>query len=417
MSDIFISYLSEDRDRILPLVNALEKTGWSVFWNRMIPPGGSWRQVIGSAIQNSRAMVVVWTEKSIQSEWVQEEAHVGRRKGILFSVLLDNVEPPFGFGLLQSANLAAWNNDSSYPIFIQLIESIATLLGPGQKTLIAEEPHRAREEQVHKQKPQQSENISKIFISYRRDDSAGYAHAIQSRLVQHFSKDQVFMDVDSVEPGVDFVHVIEEAVGECDILLAVIGNKWAKESNGAKSRLDDPEDFVRLEISTALARDIRVIPVLVDGMKMPSEETLPALLKPLTRRNAMEISHTRFDYDVERVATAVRRVLGEKVQEGENELLKHLRKQMLIAGSARELRRNLYELEDYLSKNPHSPEARSLKDEMEAAIRHPEVAAQRSEDDLIDHRMSAPRPFRWLLLLVLASLTVILYVLVKFGYF
>jgi len=308
MSDIFISYSSEDRHRILPLVNALEKTGWSVFWNRMIPPGRSWRQVIGSAIQDSRAMVVVWTEKSIQSEWVHEEADVGRRKGILFSVLLDNVEPPFGFGLLQSANLVAWNDDSSYPIFIQLIESIATLLEPGQTTLNAEEPYKAREEQVHKRKPQQSENISKIFISYRRDDSAAYAHAIQSRLVQHFSRDQVFMDVDTVEPGVDFVRVIKEAVTECDILLAVIGKRWANLGSGA-ARLDDPEDFVRLEISTALERDIRVIPVLVDGMTMPTAETLPGSLKPLSRRNAMEISNTRFNFDLERLTTVVRKIL------------------------------------------------------------------------------------------------------------
>ena len=86
--------------------------------------------------------------------------------------------------------------------------------------------------------------MSKIFISYRRDDSAGYAHAIHSQLVQHFSKDQVFMDVDTVEPGVDFVRVIEEAVGDCHVLLALIGSKWASRGRGAMSRLDDPKDFI-----------------------------------------------------------------------------------------------------------------------------------------------------------------------------
>src|SRR5262245_66330037 len=139
--------------------------------------------------------------------------------------------------------------------------------------------------------------MSKIFISYRRDDSSLYAQTIYRELVQHFSKDQVFMDVDTVEPGVDFVRVIEEAVGECDVLLAVIGKRWANVRKRAKSRLDDPNDFVRLEISTALARDIRVIPVLVDGIKMPGAETLPDVLKPLSRRNAMEISNTRFNFD------------------------------------------------------------------------------------------------------------------------
>jgi TIR domain len=154
--------------------------------------------------------------------------------------------------------------------------------------------------------------MSKIFISYRRDDSAGYAHAVYSQLVQHFSKDQLFMDVDTVEPGVDFVRVIEEAVGECDVLVALIGKRWVGgESGGTSSRLDKEKDYVRLEVSTALARDIRVIPVLVDGMTMPSENILPAPLQPLTRRNAIEISNTRFNFDVERLIIAVRNILDE----------------------------------------------------------------------------------------------------------
>src|SRR5215510_3092839 len=139
--------------------------------------------------------------------------------------------------------------------------------------------------------------MSKVFISYRRDDSSGHAHAIYRELLQHFSKDRLFMDVDTVKPGVDFVRVIEEAVRECDVLLAFIGKRWASVRRGAKSRLHDPNDFVGLEISTALTRDIPVIPVLVDGMKMPREETLPASLKSLNRRNAIEFSNTRFAYD------------------------------------------------------------------------------------------------------------------------
>ena len=224
--------------------------------------------------------------------------------------------------------------------------------------------------------------MSKIFISYRRDDSAGYAHAIHSQLVQHFSKDQVFMDVDTVEPGVDFVRVIEEAVGDCHVLLALIGSKWASRGRGAMSRLDDPKDFIRLEISTALARDIRVIPLLVDGMKMPSEETLPASLKPLTRRNAMEISHTRFDYDVERVVTAVRLALGvdEKAPEGETGLLEHVREQMLLSTSAWELRKALYELDAHLAKFPHSTEARLLRHQIEGALQCEEDRLREREE-------------------------------------
>ena len=151
--------------------------------------------------------------------------------------------------------------------------------------------------------------MPKIFISYRRDDSAGYAQAINGQLVQAFSRDDVFMDVDTMEPGVDFVRAIQRAVGECDVLLALIGKRWEFGDRSDSSRLSDPNDFIRLEVSTALARDIRVIPVLVDGMSMPKEETLPEPLKPLTRRNAIEVSNTRFNFDIERLVGTVRRVL------------------------------------------------------------------------------------------------------------
>src|SRR5262245_50860927 len=170
MSDIFISYSSDDRDRVLPLVNALEKTGWSVFWDRTIPAGKTWRQVIGSEIQGCRSVVVVWTEKSVASEWVHEEAEAGKRKQILIPVLLDKVEPPFGFGTIQAANLAAWNGDSSSTTFNRLVADIATMLGPAPAAVKeAEERRRSEteaqrkteEEHLREQERQRSEEEAK----------------------------------------------------------------------------------------------------------------------------------------------------------------------------------------------------------------------------------------------------------------
>src|SRR5262249_43943307 len=152
--------------------------------------------------------------------------------------------------------------------------------------------------------------MSKVFISYRRDDSSGYAQTIYRELVQHFSKDQVFMDVATMEPGMDFVRAIEKAVGECDVLVALIGKRWAGGEPGGTSRFHSEKDYVRLEVSTALARDIRVIPVLVDGMTMPNEDSLPTPVQPITRRNAIEISNTRFNYDVDQLINAVRDILA-----------------------------------------------------------------------------------------------------------
>jgi flagellar biosynthesis GTPase FlhF len=142
----------------------------------------------------------------------------------------------------------------------------------------------------------------RIFISYRRADSAGYAGRIYDRLTAHFGEDAVFMDVDTIEAGVDFVEVLQNAVQRCDVLVALIGRRWldSKDANG-KRRLDNPEDFVRIEVAAALDRDIRVIPVLVDGVIMPNSTELPGNLKPLARCNALQVDHQSFNLDVQRL--------------------------------------------------------------------------------------------------------------------
>ncbi|HEX8071631.1 MAG TPA: toll/interleukin-1 receptor domain-containing protein [Pyrinomonadaceae bacterium] len=114
-----------------------------------------------------------------------------------------------------------------------------------------------------------------IFISYRRDDTAGHAGRLYDGLSARFGDDLIFMDIDQLEPGEDFVQVIEEAVGSCEILIALIGRSWLTNYDAAGRRLDNPNDFVRLEIATALARNIRVIPILVQGAQMPRPEDLP----------------------------------------------------------------------------------------------------------------------------------------------
>lgn len=153
--------------------------------------------------------------------------------------------------------------------------------------------------------------MSRIFISYRREDSAGYAGRLYDHLSQYFGEDYIFMDIDSIEPGRDFVEVIEQAVGFCDVLVAVIGKQWLTITDAAgQRRLDNPHDFVRLEIKAALERNICVIPALVREAGMPRSQDLPDDLTRLTRRNALEISDTRFNYDVDRLIGIIENVLS-----------------------------------------------------------------------------------------------------------
>ena len=155
-----------------------------------------------------------------------------------------------------------------------------------------------------------TQQFSGIFISYRRDDAAGHAGRLADNLVERFGRNRIFRDIDNIEPGEDFVTKIENAVGSCDILLAVIGRTWL--SPNGSGRLDNPNDFVRLEIATALRRDIRVIPVLVQRASMPKPEDLPDDLDSLTRRNAVELTDLRWPTDVEQLISVMERILAQR---------------------------------------------------------------------------------------------------------
>ena len=148
----------------------------------------------------------------------------------------------------------------------------------------------------------------KIFISYRREDSAGHTGRLYDSLQAHFGQESLFMDLTAIESGQNFVDAIKAAVGSSDVLLAVIGRQWLTCTGPNGRRLDDPQDFVRTEIAAALERRTPVIPVLVEGAAMPSAEALPELLKPLAERNAHELSDNRWSFDVERLIRATEKL-------------------------------------------------------------------------------------------------------------
>ena len=153
---------------------------------------------------------------------------------------------------------------------------------------------------------------NRIFISYRRDETAYAAGWLFDRLAEQYGRGRIFKDIDSVVLGDDFVEVITAAVGSCDVLLALIGSRWVTIADeGGARRLDDPNDFVRLELEAALARPVRVIPILVEGARMPRADELPASLAPLVRRQALELSPSRFTSDTDRLLKVLDNALAE----------------------------------------------------------------------------------------------------------
>jgi hypothetical protein len=155
-------------------------------------------------------------------------------------------------------------------------------------------------------------STGRIFISYRREETAYPAGWLFDRLEEKCGAGQIFKDVDSIELGDDFVEVITRAVGSCDVLLALIGDRWLTVTDKqGRRRLNDPNDFVRLEIEAALKRKVRIIPILVEGASMPHADELPAAIAGLARRQALELSPSRFEYDTSRLLKVLDKTLAE----------------------------------------------------------------------------------------------------------
>ena len=153
-----------------------------------------------------------------------------------------------------------------------------------------------------------------VFISYRRGDSAGHTGRLYDGLSEAFGDTAVFMDIDAIDPGVDFAQRIRDALTACAVVLVVIGPRWidALGDDGLR-RLDDPQDYLRMEIAAALRRDdVLVIPVLVAGAVVPSGDQLPEPLQPLVMRQAIELSDPRWNYDMARLESVVRRAMARR---------------------------------------------------------------------------------------------------------
>jgi hypothetical protein len=143
----------------------------------------------------------------------------------------------------------------------------------------------------------------KIFISYRRDDSRYQARMIYEAFLRGMPRENVFMDIDTIPLGVNFVKVLEGWVEQCEVLIVLMGAGWANSTDPktGKRRLDNPKDFVRVEIRGALTRDIPVVPVILDGAEIPDEAQLPDDIKGLLSRNAEFVEYRTFDADVQRL--------------------------------------------------------------------------------------------------------------------
>src|SRR5680860_1419996 len=151
----------------------------------------------------------------------------------------------------------------------------------------------------------------RVFVNYRRNDTRHVAGRLRDLIVARFGKGSVFVDVDSIEPGLDYVTAIDTAVGSCDVMLVLIGDRWLEASDDEDHRrIDDPADRLRIEIESGLRNQTRVIPVLVDSASMPTSRDLPAPLVPLARHQSTRLRHESFHNDADHLLGVVERVVG-----------------------------------------------------------------------------------------------------------
>ena len=157
--------------------------------------------------------------------------------------------------------------------------------------------------------------VLRIFINYRREDTSGHAGRLYDALTAHFGEDCVFMDIDTIRPGRDFTEALDAAIGECDVLLALIGTSWLTSTDEfARRRLDSADDFVRRELEAALCRGIVIIPLLVHDVKMPLAKQLPHSLRAIATRHAVELSDLRWRSDVHTLINELDRLRREKIK-------------------------------------------------------------------------------------------------------
>jgi hypothetical protein len=328
LADIFLSYAKQDLPRVRPVINALEHKGLSVWWDRKIAPGKTFPQVIAEELKSANVVVVVWSEASVESEWVQIEATQGKRRGILIPLMIDTVSYnlPLEFSLMESADLTDWDGVSTHPELGALLDSISDLLSASQEIAPTAEPDEVaryiRDRAVPTgRKPSDVESRAevayeptagrpRILITYRRSDTAGHAGRLYDALAHHFGSDSVAMDIDTIQVGVDFQSAIQSALASTSVLIALIGRSWLADSDeSGRRRLDNPEDFVRMELAAAFRTELPVIPVLVGGARMPSATELPPDLARVAHLQALEMSDTRWSADVGQLIATLERLV------------------------------------------------------------------------------------------------------------
>jgi hypothetical protein len=227
----------------------------------------------------------------------------------LVSVLIEQVAPPFA---VRAISLTGWHYDLNAVSFrstLAAIERRVSATTRSSATTTGSSPPETQEPPpVPPASPKPPRN--RLFLCYRRDDTEDATGRLHDRLANAYGDERLFMDIDSVPLGVDFVDHVSEQISRCCAVIVMIGRRWlSMEDRRGRRRLDLDDDLVRAEVAAALEQAILVIPVLVQDAEMPLADDLPDEIRPRARRNGISVSAARWRTDVERLITELDRVM------------------------------------------------------------------------------------------------------------
>ncbi|HKG11949.1 MAG TPA: toll/interleukin-1 receptor domain-containing protein [Pyrinomonadaceae bacterium] len=307
MSDIFLSCAIDDGVTAKKLAAVFRRQGWTVWWDAStITPGANYLEAAMQELEHSKVVVVLWSSAARESRLVLEAR---KRSGQVpfVPVLLEKVELPIRLMFLPAFDLSDWNDEESHAGLQDLLRHVRMLIPAASRPAappasieelsLSEIQKNARRaiKESRVSRPEDEGRFGGVFISYRRSEAAAYAGRLYDRLAARFGRERVFIDTENIGWGEDFVEAITSAAESCAVMIALISRGWSRGAGGES----DLDDYVRREVATALGRKIRVIPILIQGASMPAPKELPEDLSPLVRRNALALSDTRWERDVE----------------------------------------------------------------------------------------------------------------------
>lgn len=318
MRDIFLSFVMYDADKAHTLSDLFRAQGWTVWLcSPADPPGYTLADLDKRELKGAKAIVALWSvEASILPKVREDLEELSPALPVL--VLLDKAAPLPEFLPVRPFDLSDWNRSKSHAEMQNLLSHLHELIGtlPRPATLPASfeelslaEIQESAGQAIWEGEAARSKDEARfegVFISYRREVAA-YARGLYDRLAAHFGREKVFFDMVSIPTGADFVEAITGAAESCAVMIVLISRQWAGSFGDAHG---EEGDYVRLEVKTALAHKIPLVPITIQGASMPRTEDLPDDLKPIARRNACELRDVRWERDVEDLIPDLEKLLN-----------------------------------------------------------------------------------------------------------